>query len=70
LPGGWKCYEARSKITRSVPELTRDMALTSSQKYSYSNEKVRNVLGYDFIPVEKSVSEICQKFLEDIFVGT
>jgi len=66
----WRLEMLRSKITRSVPELTRDMALTSSQKYSYSNEKVRNVLGYDFIPVEKSVSEICQKFLEDIFVGT
>ncbi|MCX6251978.1 MAG: NAD-dependent epimerase/dehydratase family protein [Bacteroidetes bacterium] len=65
----WRLEMLRSRLTRSTPKLTRDMALTSSRKYAYSNEKIRKSIGYDFIPVEKSVAGICEKFLGDILIG-
>jgi hypothetical protein len=61
----WRLEAIRSLIMRSRPELTKDMATTTSQKYLYKNEKIRKALGFDFIPVEESVKKTCRLFLED-----
>jgi dihydroflavonol-4-reductase len=61
----WRIEAVRSFIMRSVPELTRDMAVTTSQQYLYTNDKIRKTLGIEFIPVEESIRETCRIFLED-----
>jgi dihydroflavonol-4-reductase len=61
----WRIEAIRSFITRSRPELTKDMAVTTSQKYQYNNEKIRKILGFEFIPVEESVKDTCRLFMED-----
>jgi hypothetical protein len=50
---------------RSKPEVTREMAVTTTQEYMYSNEKVTRLLNFSFRPVEDSIREICGYFLED-----
>lgn len=61
----WRIEVIRSFITRSRPELTKDMAITTSQRYLYKNDKIRRALGIGFIPVEESIKDTCRIFLED-----
>jgi nucleoside-diphosphate-sugar epimerase len=61
----WRFESARTFLTGSTPELTREMAYTTGQKYTYSNEKLRKALGFEFTPVEQSIREICEFFLKD-----
>ncbi|NQV01076.1 MAG: hypothetical protein HQ542_00380, partial [Bacteroidia bacterium] len=62
----WRVEAVRSFITRSKPEVTREMATTTAQIYTYSNQKIREKLGMEFIPPEVSIREICNFFLNDI----
>ena len=62
----WRVEAVRSFIMRSKPEVTKEMATTTSQKYYYSSEKVIKALDFRFIPVEESIREICGMFLQDI----
>lgn len=62
----WRIETVRSFIIRSRPELTKDMAITTSQKYLYKNDKIRKALGVGFIPVEESIKDTCRIFLEDL----
>lgn len=61
----WRIEAVRSFLTHSRPELTKDMAITTSQKYLYKNEKIRQALGVGFIPVEESVKDTCRIFLQE-----
>ncbi len=62
----WRAEAIRSLITRSKPEVTREMATTTSQVYTYTNAKIREWIGMDFITPEQSIREICKFFLNDI----
>ncbi len=62
----WRIEKARTYISRSHPEITRDIALTTTQKYFYSNEKIRKRIGYEFRSVEDAVKDTCSLFLRDI----
>jgi len=56
---------ARSYMAGSAPLFTKEMAVIARQQYSYSNEKIRKTLGFEFRSIEESVSEICRMFLQD-----
>jgi len=58
----WRAERIRSLFTGSSPLITRESARTSSKRYLYSNEKIRKALNYDFIPIEKCISENCLIF--------
>ena len=59
----WRVEAVRSAITRSLPEVTKEMANTTNQQYFYSNEKIRKNLGFKFLPIEESIKETCRIFL-------
>ena len=61
----WRFEAVRTFLTGSTPELTREMANTTRQKYLYSNEKLRKTLDFEFTPMEQSIKEICGLFLKD-----
>jgi len=61
----WRIEALRSLLTGSRPEVTKEMAITTTQTYSYSSEKIRKTLNFEFIPVEKSIQEICTLYLND-----
>ena len=61
----WRVEAIRSFILKSRPEVTREMAITASQKYYFSNEKLKKSINFRFISIEDSISEICKIFLED-----
>ena len=62
----WRVEAIRSFLTRSKPEITREMAITTSQFYRYSSEKLCKTLDFKFRPVEDSIREICGFFMKDI----
>jgi len=41
----WRVEAVRSFIMRTLPEVTREMATTTTMVYTYSNEKIRKALG-------------------------
>ncbi|MFH1296934.1 MAG: NAD-dependent epimerase/dehydratase family protein [Bacteroidota bacterium] len=61
----WRVEALRSFITRSKPEVTREMATTSVQNYTYSNQKIRERIGIEFISPKDSIREICGFFLNE-----
>ncbi len=66
----WRVEAVRSRLTRSRPEITREMAHTASQVYTYSSGKVQAALDFRFRPPEESVREICSWSLRDLSRGT
>jgi len=61
----WRIDATRTFITRSAPVLTKEMAYTMRQKYSYTNEKLRKTLGFEFTSLEQSIREICGIYLQE-----
>ncbi|MCK9423645.1 MAG: NAD-dependent epimerase/dehydratase family protein [Bacteroidales bacterium] len=61
----WRVEALRSFFTGSKPEVTREMAITTTQVYNYSSEKLCRALDFKFRPVEESIREICGFFLRD-----
>jgi nucleoside-diphosphate-sugar epimerase len=61
----WRMEAARTLFTKSTPVITKEMALTTQQKYCYTNEKLRKTLGFNFIPLEQSIREICELYLKE-----
>ncbi len=62
----WRAEAVRAFLTGSKPEVTREMAITTSQVYAYSSEKLRETLNFKFRPVEESIREICGIFLKEV----
>jgi dihydroflavonol-4-reductase len=61
----WRVEWVRSAVTGSKPEVTREMAITTTQVYEYSNGKIKKAIGFEFIPAEESIKEVCGLFLQD-----
>jgi nucleoside-diphosphate-sugar epimerase len=61
----WRVEAVRAFLTRSNPEITREIAITTSQLYAYSSAKLCNALNFKFRPVGESIREICGCFLND-----
>lgn len=60
----WRMDRIKSLLTGMKPLITREMAHTSTRRWSYSNEKVRAHTGMDFISVEQSAKHWAAIFLE------
>jgi dihydroflavonol-4-reductase len=62
----WRVESVRSFLTGAKPEITREMAVTTSMEYRYSNEKLLKRLNFRFTPIEESIRDICKCYLSDI----
>jgi dihydroflavonol-4-reductase len=65
VKGVWLLAEIQALLTGSDPFITRDMAVTSGQDYGYDSSKVLKLLGYDFMDIEKTVSDTCGVYLDN-----
>ena len=61
---GWRAEAVRSFIMRKKPFITKETARNSQMKWFYSNEKIKNAIEIDFIPVSKSVADCAKVFLK------
>ena len=62
----WRVEKLRHIFSGSNPLITRETARTANRQHLYSNEKVRTLLGYEFIPVSRSIEDTCQVFLKTV----
>jgi len=53
-------------LTRSKPEITREMAVTASQVYTYSSDKLCRAVNFRFRPLEETIRETCRYYLKDL----
>ena len=65
----WRAEAVRSYLFRTKPVITREMATTASQEYAYSNDRIREKLGFVFLPTEESVRDTCDLFLTELGQG-
>lgn len=63
---GWFMDKLRSMITGKPPVIYRDLIYTVNRNFMYSNDKVKNLISHEFIPVEKSVKDSCEFLLKQM----
>jgi len=61
----WKALKLKSLISGAKPLLTEETVRTAFQKYTYSNEKIKKAVNFEFISVSDSIKETCGWFLKD-----
>lgn len=65
----WRVEAIRSFITGSLPEITKEMANTTSSESTYSSEKIKKAVNFTFRGLEDSIQEICGFYLRDLDKG-
>jgi len=56
----WRFEKWKSYFTGKQPLITKETVSAAFQQVKFSNEKIKGLLHYQFIPVNKSVQEICE----------
>ena len=59
----WRLEAVRAFVTRSKPEVTREMATTAARIYTYSSEKIAKKLNFEFRNIEETIREVCEIYL-------
>ncbi len=57
-----KLEALRSWFTGSEPVITRETALKGGSSFLYSNQKIRNILNFDFQPIDKTIVWCCDYY--------
>lgn len=60
----WRLELVRCAITRSEPLITRESARIALDTQFYSNKKIKEVIGLEFIPIQHTVKTVTQDFLK------
>ena len=61
----WRVEWLKSIITNKRPLVTKETAITAMKNKSFSNQKIIDALGYEFIPISESIKRYSQWFLEE-----
>lgn len=61
----WRAEAARAFLKGIRPAITREIAVTAIQGYSYSSEKLIRATGFQFRKTEETIRDFCQFFLRD-----
>ncbi len=62
----WRLEWLRSRISGKAPLITRETARTAVSTVSYSSEKIKKELGFEFRPLKETIEWVCRHYLEDI----
>ena len=61
----WRLFWIIGKIQGKKPLITKETARTATRKYSYSSSKIINDINFKFTPIETSIKEICEAYLDE-----
>lgn len=59
----WILSYIQGKMTNRKPLITRETAITASEKYLYSNMKIKDALNFKFIPMRDTIKDACSFYL-------
>lgn len=62
----WRAEKLRSLFTGSKPLITKETVTAAHEESIFSNEKIKKMLGFDFIPVAHSIKETSQYFIREV----
>ncbi|MEL6846270.1 MAG: NAD-dependent epimerase/dehydratase family protein, partial [Bacteroidota bacterium] len=60
----WRAETLRTRIFGGQPIVTQSMAHTTARQYFYDNQKSINELDFSYTPIESTIRETGQQFLE------
>ncbi len=62
----WQFENIKGIFPGLKPRLFKSMAKAMQSKKLYSNQKIKNRLGYSFIPIKKTVYTVAEQYLNDL----
>jgi len=62
----WRLDWLNHKIRGKRRKLSKQMARTLRSKRTYDNTKIKNALGFEFTPLNNSITKVCDFFLKDL----
>lgn len=62
----WRLNWLSSLITRKKPLITKQSAKSSHNSYSFSNTKIKEVVGFEFEPLTETIQNVCKHYLKDL----
>ncbi len=62
----WRTEKAKFLLTGKAPLITKETARTAFQKYYFSNEKIKKILDFEFIPISESIHQTSRFFLREL----
>ncbi len=60
----WRVEWLRSRLLRTKPVLTRETLQLTAHTFHYDNNKIREAIGFQFLPIAATVHETAAQFLE------
>jgi hypothetical protein len=61
----WRLLKIQSLLTGKNPLITKQTARTANSVYRYSNQKVVNATGMQFIPIRETIKRTADIFLRE-----
>ena len=62
----WRLDAIRSAVLKTKPYITKGKSSLFTGKKYYSNQKIKNTLNFEFIPIRESIKHTCELFLREI----
>jgi dihydroflavonol-4-reductase len=59
----WRVETVRTWLLGTKPLITRETAQSAARKTKYSNEKIKNALGFKFQPIEETIARVSESLL-------
>ncbi|MEZ4929286.1 MAG: SDR family NAD(P)-dependent oxidoreductase [Chitinophagales bacterium] len=59
---GWRYYWLKSKLTGEQPMITKKTTQFTQWDFNFSNQKIKDAIGFEFEPIEKVVEKACGEF--------
>jgi len=66
LEMGWRLDWINHKVRGKRRRLSKQLARTVRSKRNYDNSKIKEVLGFEFTPLEESINKVCSYFKKDL----
>jgi len=62
----WRIEAVRTWLVGTKPLITKETAQSAARRIKYNNEKIKNALGFNFQPIEKTVARVSESLLRKI----
>lgn len=62
----WRYEYIKGKLTGTKPLITKETANTAANVYKYSNRKITDQLKFQFIPIQQTINDACDYYLNKL----
>jgi len=62
---GWRLEKLRATLIGKMPVITKETIRTTSNRYSYSSNKVKQAIAFEFTPEKVTIDRIAQQYLKE-----